>query len=35
VHSLVMEQAVNAVASSGWTRFEVPAIVDHEVFVIE
>jgi len=35
VHSLVTEKAVNATAQERWLRFELPAILDHEVLVIE
>jgi hypothetical protein len=35
VHSLVADKAVNGATSSGWVRFELPAILDHEALVIE
>ena len=35
VRSVVTEKPVNAAVSSGWVRFELPAILDHEVLVIE
>src|SRR5262245_47684054 len=33
--SLVTNKPVNSAASDGWVRFELPAILDHEVVVIE
>ena len=35
VLSLVSDKPVNAGVRSGWVRFELPAILDHEVLVIE